>query len=289
MEIIDGKLISNNLKLSLKEKINEKVNLGFRAPKLSVILVGEDPASLSYVKGKSKASFEVGIINDTIRLNENVSEEELLDLIDRLNEDETVDGILVQLPLPSHIDEAKVISRVSILKDVDGFHPLNVANLYLNKEGIIPCTPKGVMKMLEAKNINLDGLNAVVIGRSKIVGEPLRKLLQDKNATVTLIHSHTKNQQEICKRADLICVAMGHPRYLTKDYVKEGAILIDIGVNRDPLTNKLCGDIDFESCKDISSYITKVPGGVGPMTIACLMENTVELYLKHLKTIEKVK
>ena len=253
-----------------------------REPHLVVILVGEDPASVSYVTGKAKDSEEVGFKNTTIRRPADVSEEEILNLIAELNEDKTVDGILVQLPLPKHISEDKVIAAISKEKDVDGFHPLNVAALWQKQECILPCTPKGVIKLLDKAGVEIAGKKAVVIGRSNIVGLPVSKLLLDRNATVTMCHSRTKNLAEVTREADILVVAIGRPKFVTADMVGEGAAVIDVGVNRDPETGKLCGDVDFAACQEKASVITPVPGGCGPMTRACLMENTVECYLNQV-------
>lgn len=282
-KIISGKDLAIKVKSSVKQEIEELIKQGYRAPKLSVILVGEDPASQSYVKGKSKACQEVGIINETIVLPASISEEEVLHKIDELNKNSTVDGILVQLPLPSHINETTVIERVDVNKDVDGFNSLNVAYLYQKKDCIYPCTPKGIVKLIESANVEISGKNVCVIGRSQIVGLPSAKLLLDKNATVTICHSKTRNLKNITKKADILVVALGKPKFITKEYVKHSACVIDVGVNRDPSTNKLCGDCDFDSLNGYVKYLTKVPGGVGPMTISCLMENTLELYKKHIK------
>lgn len=203
--------------------------------------------------------------------------------IEELNNDNNVDGILVQLPLPAHINKEHVIERIRLDKDVDGFHPLNVAALWQKKPGMIPCTPRGIISLLNSANIPLEGKNAVVMGRSDIVGLPISKLLLDQNATVTIVHSHTENVKEITKMADILIVAIGKPKYVTADFIKEGAVVIDVGVNRDPQTHKLCGDCDFISCEPKASFITKVPGGVGPMTICCLMQNTLEAYLHHME------
>lgn len=281
--IISGKDLAKQKKDALKIKIEEaKVKYG-RVPHLVVILVGDDPASQSYVKGKEKASIEVGIKNTTILKPADISEEELINLIDELNADEEVDGILVQLPLPKHINEAKIIKRILVEKDVDGFHPLNVAALFSKQECILPCTPKGIIEVIDAQDYPIEGKHAVVIGRSNIVGLPIYKLLLDRNATVTSCHSRTKNLPAITSLADILVVAIGKARFVTEDMVKEGAFVIDVGVNRDPKTGKLCGDVDFENVKDKTSYITKVPGGIGPMTISSLMENTFECFLKRIK------
>ena len=240
-----------------------------RVPHLVVILVGEDPGSVSYVTGKAKASAEVGIRNTTIRKPETISEAELL-------------GILVQLPLPKHIDEDKVIEAIDKAKDVDGFHPLNVAALWQKQPCTLPCTPKGIIKMLKAAGVGIAGKEAVVIGRSNIVGLLVSKLLLDENATVTMTHSRTRNLPEVTRRADILVVAIGRPKFVTADMVREGAVVIDVGVNRDPETGKLCGDVDFAAVEPKASVITPVPGGVGPMTICCLMENTIECFLRRM-------
>lgn len=280
--IIDGKLLSAKLKqematlvVSLKEKYG-------RVPSLVVILVGENPASQSYVRGKIKACAECGFDSQLITMPESVGEAELLSEIARLNADDSVDGILVQLPLPKHIDEEKVIDAIALEKDVDGFHPLNVANLWLGKPCILPCTPKGVMRMIEECGFNVAGCNAVVVGRSNIVGKPMAKLLLDANATVTIAHSRTHNLAEITSKADILIAAVGRARMITADMVKEGAIVIDVGVNRDAETGKLCGDVDFEAVKDKAAHITPVPGGVGPMTITMLMGNTIECFERKM-------
>ena len=280
--VINGKELSVSLKTQLAERVAGFAETYGRVPNLVVILVGEDPGSVSYVTGKAKAAAEVGIRNTTLRRDASISEEELLALIAELNADDDVDGILVQLPLPRHIDENKVISAISVDKDVDGFHPLNVARLWLKQPCVLPCTPKGIIKLLKSAEIEISGKEAVVIGRSNIVGLPVAKLLTDENATVTVAHSRTRNLAEVTRRADILVVAIGRERFVTADMVKPGAVVIDVGVNRDSRTGKLCGDVDFETCQDIASYITKTPGGVGPMTIACLMENTVECFLKRM-------
>lgn len=281
-EIISGKELSKELKQQLAEKVATLGEKFGRLPQLTVILVGENPASVSYVTGKAKACAEVGIDNATIRLSAKTTEEELLALISQLNEDNSVDGILVQLPLPQHIDSNKIIAAIAHEKDVDGFHPLNVAALWQNQPCTLPCTPKGIIKMLKSKNIAISGKKAVVIGRSNIVGLPVSKLLLNENATVTICHSRTENLKEICQQADILIVAVGRPQTITGDMIKKGATIIDVGVNRNAETGKLCGDCDFASCAEKSAYITPVPGGVGPMTIACLMENTVECFLKNV-------
>ena len=281
--IISGKELSAKLKAEMAEGVATFPAEYGRVPHLVVILVGEDPGSVSYVKGKAKASAEVGIRNTTIRRPDTITEEELLGMIAELNADDGVDGILVQLPLPKHIDEDKIIAAIDKSKDVDGFHPLNVAALWQKQPCTLPCTPKGIIKMLKSAGVEISGREAVVIGRSNIVGLPVSKLLLDENATVTIAHSRTKNLGEVTRRADILVVAIGRPKFVKADMVKEGAVVIDVGVNRDPETGKLCGDVDFAAIEPKASVITPVPGGVGPMTICCLMENTIECFLRRIK------
>lgn len=281
--IISGTELAKEIKQDVAKRVAEyKVEYG-REPHLVVILVGENPASVSYVTGKAKDSAEVGFKNTTIRKPDTISEAELIELIGQLNEDRSVDGILVQLPLPKHISEAKVIEAIYKEKDVDGFHPLNVASLWQKLPCLLPCTPKGIIKLLDKAGVEIAGKKAVVIGRSNIVGLPVAKLLLDRNATVTIAHSRTQNLAEVTRQADILVVAIGRAKFVTADMVGEGAAVIDVGVNRDPESGKLCGDVDFEACKDKASVITPVPGGVGPMTRACLMENTIECYLNNIK------
>ena len=282
--IISGKELSAKLKAEMAQQVATFPEKYGRVPHLVVILVGDDPASVSYVTGKAKASEVVGIKNTTIRKPAGISEAELLDLIRQLNEDDTVDGILVQLPLPAHISEAKVIETISKAKDVDGFHPLNVAALWQKQPCVLPCTPKGIIKMLKAAGVEIKGKRAIVIGRSNIVGLPVAKLLLDENATVTIAHSRTVDLPSITRQAEILVVAIGRPRFVTADMVAEGAAVIDVGVNRDPATGKLCGDVDFAAIEPKASVITPVPGGVGPMTICCLMENTIECFLAKQQT-----
>lgn len=280
--IISGKELSAKLKAEMAAQVSSFPEKYGRVPHLVVILVGDDPASVSYVTGKAKASQVVGIENTTIRRPSDISEEELLGLIRELNADDTVDGILVQLPLPEHISEARVIETISKDKDVDGFHPLNVAALWQKQPCTLPCTPKGIIKMLKAAGVEIKGKRAVVIGRSNIVGLPVAKLLLDENATVTIAHSRTADLPSVTREADILVVAIGRPRFVTADMVKQGAAVIDVGVNRDPETGKLCGDVDFAAIEPKASVITPVPGGVGPMTICCLMENTIECFLNKM-------
>ncbi|MFI3306103.1 MAG: bifunctional methylenetetrahydrofolate dehydrogenase/methenyltetrahydrofolate cyclohydrolase FolD [Rikenellaceae bacterium] len=278
--IISGKELSAKLKQEMASQVATFEPKYGRVPHLVVILVGEDPGSVSYVTGKAKASAEVGIKNTTIRKDETITEAELLKMIDDLNNDTEVDGILVQLPLPRHIDSDKVIAAISKSKDVDGFHPLNVASLWLKTECTLPCTPKGIIKMMKAAGVEISGRKAVVLGRSNIVGLPVSKLLLDENATVTIAHSRTQDLAAVTREAEILVVAIGRPKFVTEDMVAPGAVVIDVGVNRDPETGKLCGDVDFAAIEPKASVITPVPGGVGPMTICCLMENTIECFLK---------
>ncbi len=277
---IDGKLISTKRKDELKMKVDQLKNEGKRIPQLTVILVGDNQASQTYVRNKERACTYVGMLSQVIRLEESTSEGVLIDIIEKLNQDDTVDGILVQLPLPSHIHEDKILDLIDPAKDVDGFHPSNVAKLLLGQDGLVPCTPKGMMVLLDEINYDLTGKEVVVVGRSNIVGKPVSLLCLQRNATVTIAHSRTQDLPQVCKRADVLIAAIGKAKFFNRDYVKEGAVILDVGINRDE-NNKLCGDVDYEDVKDIVSYITPVPGGVGPMTIAMLMENTLDAYLKR--------
>lgn len=281
--IISGKELSAKLKAEMAVEVATFPAKYGRVPHLTVILVGEDPGSVSYVTGKAKASDEVGIRNTTIRKPATISQAELLEIIAKLNADDAVDGILVQLPLPKHIDEDQVIAAIDKSKDVDGFHPLNVAALWQKQPCALPCTPKGIIKLLKAAGVELQGKEAVVIGRSNIVGLPVSKLLLDENASVTMTHSRTRDLGEVTRRADILVVAIGRPKFVTADMVREGAVVIDVGVNRDPETGKLCGDVDFAAVEPKASVITPVPGGVGPMTICCLMENTIECFQRRMR------
>ncbi len=275
--IIDGKQISQSIKDELKLEVAQLEAQYGRRPRLEVIIVGDNPASRSYVRGKIKATEYCGFDGELIELPESVSEADLLAEIARLNQDERVDGILVQLPLPKHIDEQKVIDAISPAKDVDGFHPENVARLWLNEPCILPCTPKGIIVLLERAGVELSGKRAVVIGRSNIVGKPVAKLLLDRNCTVTIAHSRTQDLPVLCREADIVVAAIGRAKMITADYIKPGAAVIDVGINR-TADGHLVGDVDFEAVKDIAGYITPVPGGVGPMTITMLMRNTIECF-----------
>ena len=282
-EVISGKELSLKKRDFMKNQVEMLENKYGRKPHLAVILVGDDPGSVSYVTGKEKACNEIGITNTTIKKPNDITQEELLEIIEELNNDKFVDGILVQLPLPKHINQTFIINSIRPDKDVDGFHPVNVASLYLKQPGIIPCTPKGIMEVLDSVNISIEGKRAVVIGRSNIVGLPVSKLMLDRNATITIAHSRTKDLASVTKEADILIAAVGKPLFVKRDMVKEGAVVIDVGVNRNPETGKLCGDVDFNDVLDKVSYITKVPGGIGPMTITCLMENTIECFIKHVE------
>lgn len=281
--VISGKELSARLKEEMAAQVAAFPDKYGRVPHLVVILVGEDPGSVSYVTGKAKASEVVGIRNTTIRRPDTITETELLTLIDQLNKDDSVDGVLVQLPLPKHISEDKVIAAIAKEKDVDGFHPLNVAALWQKQDCVLPCTPKGIIKMLKAAGVDIKGKRAVVVGRSNIVGLPVAKLLLDENATVTIAHSRTADLPAVTRNAEILVVAVGRPKFVTDDMVADGAVVIDVGVNRDPDTGKLCGDVDFAAIEPKASVITPVPGGVGPMTICCLMENTIECFLRKMQ------
>lgn len=272
--VIDGKKISAEIKDELKLKVEKLAQEGIRVT-LAVIQVGKDPASTVYVGNKKKACEYIGIRSLAYELEESISQEELLELIHKLNSDPEVNGILVQLPLPSHMNEELVIEAISPQKDVDGFHPQSVGALSIGKKGFVSCTPAGIIQLLKRSGITLEGRECVILGRSNIVGKPMAMLMLRENATVTICHSRTKNLKEVAKRADILIVAIGKPKFVTKDYVKEGAVVIDVGIHRDE-NNKLCGDVDFADVADYVSAITPVPGGVGPMTIAMLMNNCVE-------------
>ncbi len=273
--IMDGKALSAEIRADIKTKIEGMKAKGEKVPSLAVVLVGDDPASKIYVRNKKNACAEAGITSYEYTLEQNATEEEVLELIDKLNKDDKINGILVQVPLPKGIDEKKIIDSISPQKDVDAFSEINVGKYFLGEAKFLPCTPGGILHLLDKYNIDVSGKNCVVIGRSNIVGKPMSLLLLQRNGTVTVCHSKTKNLEEYTKNADIIVVAIGKPRFLTGDMIKEGAVVIDVGINR--LENgKVVGDVDFESCKDKASYITPVPGGVGPMTIARLLLNTIE-------------
>ena len=278
--ILSGTELAKKIKLEIKEQIAKLTEIQ-RIPCLVTILVGDNPASKVYVANKEKACNEVGILPIIERCDENITEESLLYLIKMYNDNQYVDGILVQLPLPQHINTENVLKAIDPKKDVDGFHPENVAKLWLGQDCIKPCTPQGIMDLIDSTEIDLTGLNVVVLGRSNIVGLPVVKMCLDKNATVTICHSKTQNLAEITKQADVLIVAIGKPKFVTADMVKLGAVVIDVGINRDE-NGKLCGDVDFDDVfSEKTECITPVPGGVGPMTIACLLKNTIKCYLNH--------
>ncbi|MFO7314836.1 bifunctional methylenetetrahydrofolate dehydrogenase/methenyltetrahydrofolate cyclohydrolase FolD [Rhodothermus marinus] len=281
-QIIDGKAIAAQVRAEVKAEVEAWVQAGHRPPYLAVILVGDNPASASYVRGKTKAAAEVGIASDTLHFDTSISEAELLAEIARLNDDEGVDGILVQLPLPDHIDPSRVLNAIRPDKDVDGFHPINAGRLLLGEPGFVPATPAGILELLRRSGIETTGKHAVVVGRSNIVGRPLAALLLHRgiDATVTVCHSRTRDLAALTRTADILVAAIGRPRYITADMVREGAVVIDVGINRvddpsHPRGYRLVGDVDFEAVAEKAGWITPVPGGVGPMTIALLLRNTL--------------
>ncbi len=276
--LIDGKRISSEIKDELKEKVAKLKSEG-KEVALAVVLVGNDPASTVYVNNKKKACEYIGIKSVSYELPETTTEAELLELIDKLNNDDYINGILVQLPLPKTINEESIINRISPSKDVDGFHPSSVGSLLIGQKGYLPCTPAGIIQLLKRSNIDIEGKECVVVGRSNIVGKPMSILLLRENATVTICHSKTKDLKSVCKRADILVVAIGKPLFINSEYVKEGATVIDVGIHRDA-NNKLCGDVDFKDVEPVCGAITPVPGGVGPMTIAMLMNNCVNSVLE---------
>ena len=271
--LLDGKVMAAELMEGLKKRVDALKSKGVSVG-LAVVLVGEDPASQVYVRNKGKACEELGILSETIRLPEETTQEELEALIDKLNQDSRMDGILVQLPLPRHLDEAAVLRKIIPEKDVDGFHIENAGKLFTGQEGVVACTPKGIMHMLKSAGVPLSGKDAVVIGRSNIVGKPIAMLLLNENCTVTICHSRTKDLAAHTRRADILVAAVGKAKFVTADMVKEGAAVVDVGINR--VDGKVVGDVDFDAVSPIAGYISPVPGGVGKMTIGMLMENTVE-------------
>lgn len=280
--IIDGKAVSANLRGQIKnESADFEKKTGVK-PGLAVIIVGEDPASQIYVRNKGKACEEVGFYSEIHRLPEQTTEEELLSLVHSLNENDKIHGILVQSPLPKHLDEALIVNNIDCNKDVDAFHPVNVGKIMIGDYNFLPCTPAGVMELLKAYDIDVTGKECVVVGRSDIVGKPQAMLLLHANGTVTICHSRTRNLSEVTKRADIIVMAIGKAKFLKADMIKEGAVVIDVGMDRDE-NGKLCGDVDFEECEKKASYITPVPGGVGPMTITMLMKNTLTAAKESVK------
>ncbi|MFS1664552.1 bifunctional methylenetetrahydrofolate dehydrogenase/methenyltetrahydrofolate cyclohydrolase [Streptococcus sp. zg-JUN1979] len=284
MTLIDGKALAIEMQEELAEKVAQmKVSYGV-VPGLAVILVGDNPASQVYVRNKERAAQKAGFKSETVRVPARISEPELLALIQRYNDDDTIHGILVQLPLPEHINDKKIIMAIDPNKDVDGFHPINTGHLWSGRPLMVPCTPAGIMEMLERYDVTLEGKRAVIIGRSNIVGKPMAQLLLDKHATVTLAHSRTKDLAEIAKGADILIVAIGQGHFVTKDFVKKGAVVIDVGMNRDD-NGKLIGDVLFDEVVNQASFITPVPGGVGPMTITMLLEQTYQAALRHLAQV----
>ncbi|OOZ42893.1 bifunctional methylenetetrahydrofolate dehydrogenase/methenyltetrahydrofolate cyclohydrolase FolD [Solemya elarraichensis gill symbiont] len=280
-QILDGKAISAEIKAQLKTEVDQLLEAGKRRPGLAVILVGENPASQVYVRNKRNSCEQAGFLSELIELPASTTQQELLERIDILNKDDAIDGILVQLPLPDHIDENAVIEEIDISKDVDGFHPYNVGRLTLRMPNLRPCTPKGVMTLLERTGHKLSGLDAVIIGQSNIVGRPMALELLAARCTITVCHSRTKDLEEKIRNADVIVAAVGIANFVKGEWIKEGALVIDVGINR--LDNgSLCGDVDFESAKEKASGITPVPGGVGPMTVATLLENTFQAYLNRV-------
>lgn len=279
---IDGKALASQMQADLADKVAQlKAERGI-VPGLVVILIGDDPASQIYVGNKERSALAAGFKSQVVRLPETISQEELLELIAQYNVDASFHGILVQLPLPKHIDEEAVLLAISPEKDVDGFHPMNMGRFWSGHPVMLPCTPAGIMAMFEAYDIELAGKNAVVIGRSNIVGKPMAQLLMDANATVTIAHSRTQNLPELTKTADILVVAIGRGNFVTKDFVKEGAVVIDVGMNRDE-QGKLCGDVKFDEVESLASHITPVPGGVGPMTITMLLEQTYEAAVRSVQ------
>ncbi|NQM38327.1 bifunctional methylenetetrahydrofolate dehydrogenase/methenyltetrahydrofolate cyclohydrolase [Streptococcus suis] len=281
MTIIDGKALAAKLQTALADKVAEMKEKTGLVPGLVVILVGEDPASQVYVRNKERSALAAGFKSDVVRLPESISENELLDLIDKYNQDENWHGILVQLPLPVHIDEEKVLLAINPDKDVDGFHPTNMGKLWSGHAVMIPSTPAGIMEMFKEYQIDLEGKSALVIGRSNIVGKPMAQLLLDANATVTIAHSRTKNLPDLARQADILVVAIGRGHFVTKEFVKPGAVVIDVGMNRDE-NGKLIGDVKYDEVAELASHISPVPGGVGPMTITMLMEQAFEAFKRSL-------
>lgn len=277
-KIIDGKKISAEIKEELKNEVAQLKAQGIEGT-LAVIQVGNDPASSVYVNNKKKACAYIGINSESFELPEETTQEELLALIAKLNADDSINGILVQLPVPKHIDEKTIINAISPKKDVDGFHPESVGSLVIGQPGFVSCTPAGIIELLKRSNVTIDGKNCVIVGRSNIVGKPMGLLMLRENATVTIAHSHTKNLKEICQNADILIIAIGKREFITGDYIKEGAVVIDVGIHRDE-NNKLAGDVKYDEAEKKASQITPVPGGVGPMTIAMLMNNCVKAMKK---------
>lgn len=280
--MMDGKALALKMQNQLQEKVARLKESEWIVPGLVVIMVGDNPASQVYVRNKERAAIKAGFHSKTVNLSERISEEELIEVIEKYNQDPLFHGILVQLPLPNHINEMRILLAIDPKKDVDGFHPMNTGNLWNGRPQMVPCTPAGIMEILREYNVELEGKTAVIIGRSNIVGKPMAQLLLEKNATVTLTHSRTPHLAKVCSQADVLIVAIGRAKFVTEDYVKEGAVVIDVGINRDE-EGKLCGDVDFDQVKDKVGMITPVPGGVGPMTITMLMEQTYQAALRSAK------
>lgn len=272
-QLLEGKKLAKKMQTVMETRVSQLKEKGL-TPGLTVVLVGDDPASQTYVRNKERQATKVGIKSEVIRLDASITEEELLQVVYQLNEDKTVHGILVQLPLPRHINEQRVLRAIDYEKDVDGFHPMNMGNFLLGNEGALPCTPLGIMTLLKEYEIEIEGKNALVIGRSNIVGKPMALMLMKDHATITIAHSRTKNLKELTKQADIVVAAIGRGHFITGDFLKPGAVVVDVGMNRDE-NGKLIGDVDTESAMGIASYITPVPGGVGPMTITMLLEQTI--------------
>lgn len=280
-EIMDGKALAQKMQSELTIKVQQLKQEKGIVPGLVVILVGDNPASQVYVRNKERAALAAGFKSETVRLSESICQEELIAIIERYNEDDTLHGILVQLPLPNHINDKKIILAIDPKKDVDGFHPMNTGHLWSGRPLMVPCTPAGIVEMLREYEVDLEGKHAVIIGRSNIVGKPMAQLLLDKNATVTLTHSRTRHLEDVCRHADVLIVAIGQGHFVTKDFVKEGAVVIDVGMNRDD-NGKLIGDVAFDEVSQVASKITPVPGGVGPMTITMLLEQTYQAALRSV-------
>ncbi|MGG6838356.1 UNVERIFIED_CONTAM: bifunctional methylenetetrahydrofolate dehydrogenase/methenyltetrahydrofolate cyclohydrolase [Streptococcus canis] len=280
-EIIDGKALAQKMQSELTAKVKQLKQEKAIVPGLVVILVGDNPASQVYVRNKERAALAAGFKSETVRLSESICQEELIAVIERYNEDETIHGILVQLPLPNHINDKKIILAIDPKKDVDGFHPMNTGHLWSGRSLMVPCTPAGIMELLRDYKVDLEGKHAVIIGRSNIVGKPMAQLLLDKNATVTLTHSKTRHLEDVCRHADVLIVAIGQGYFVTKNFVKKGAIVIDVGMNRDD-NGKLIGDVAFDEVAEVAAKITPVPGGVGPMTITMLLEQTYQAALRSV-------
>ena len=280
--MMDGKALALKMQNQLQEKVARLKESEWIVPGLVVIMVGDNPASQVYVRNKERAAIKAGFHSQTVNLSESISEEELIEVIERYNQDPLFHGILVQLPLPNHINEMRILLAIDPKKDVDGFHPMNTGNLWNGRRQMVPCTPAGIMEILREYNVELEGKTAVIIGRSNIVGKPMAQLLLEKNATVTLTHSRTPRLAKVCSKVDVLIVAIGRAKFATEEYVKEGAVVIDVGINRDE-EGELCGDVDFDQVKDKVGMITPVPGGVGPMTITMLMEQTYQAALRSAK------